>query len=627
MSDYYVGESCPPPLPPPRRSIPNDSNSLDDYETFSPDAPAPPPLPPPNVTTRAPPPLPKKSGSVSSETDNSPISPSRTSRLAAAFGNTLQDGLKQLKSSAQKNMYRMSSYDAPTTPPVTHPRPPLTPPLRRAHPLPSSDPPIRRAPLPSTPEIANRPPLPTPTQFTPPLRRALPPPPESFLSQQQPANDNDDDNFDESIPDYEDFELNQTFYSESHPSDGISLLQFITKNQDHFPAPFEVSLGFSACSEEASISEGERFIANFLKRNKVLTVEDDSKELYAIPLNTSFQFALLHDPNANKKEAMSGFVFKTAGDLMITRSLPKVIRARKSFRGISPESSVIANELLYVKEVVQKESNRRYVKCVQASTGKEKQLHEECLGEFSTLPHDIRDYLPNLLKHFQLPFKAVMCLGIDNEEDIPPHLVSAIVTVSNLRTEESLIATTVVDDSDIHDCVIPDTKTITINDIPLSYDINVKPLNVTPLNAEKMIEQTEHIFQNFNPAKVFPYLANQSSSQLALMKSVRKDTNMQGIELLEPKILSKHKAERSMTESTSTSADSADVAKMNAKMTALENRLGKLEKHVNDMFNKIKSQETIIEELKKTQSSRQSQPSRLSQESAIVVQSNTLKEC
>ena len=370
----------------------------------------------------------------------------------------------------------------------------------------------------------------------------------------------------------------------SHPSDGISLLQFINQNQETLPAAFEVSLGFSACSEEASISEGERFIANFLKRCKVLSVEDDNKELYSIPLNTSFQFALLHDPNMNKKEAMTGFVFKTAGELMISRSLPKVIRARKAFRGVSPESSVAAKELLYVKEVVHKEGNRRYVKCVQASTGKEKQLHEECNGEFSTSPHDIREYLPNLLKHFQLPFKAVMCLGIDNEEDIPSHLVSAVVTLSNLRTEESLIAATIVDDSDTLEAILPDNNSIILNDIPLSYDINVKPLHVKPMVAEKMIEQTEFILQNFNPAKVFPYLANHSSSQLALMKSVRKEMNMHGIELMESKLVKKRRLEKEAATQAASGGGGADLSKVYQQIQELETRLEKLEKKMTEFM-------------------------------------------
>ena len=561
MTDtYYVGESAPPPLPPPRKPVPGvpsehqrpkyepfaQYDTFTQYDTFDPVSERP-PLPPPNAK-QPPPLLPRKQASFP-ETPSSSM-PKSPTKIIAAISSSVQSSItKRLtsKNSPERTYSRASSVDAHVTSPLPPP------------------------PLPQT--RANQPYKPKPPAPPPPVSTSPPP---TTTGKGNTADDED-------LFDYEDVEFS-TMQIPSHPSDGISLLQFINQNQETLPAAFEVSLGFSACSEEASISEGERFIANFLKRCKVLSVEDDNKELYSIPLNTSFQFALLHDPNMNKKEAMTGFVFKTAGELMISRSLPKVIRARKAFRGVSPESSVAAKELLYVKEVVHKEGNRRYVKCVQASTGKEKQLHEECNGEFSTSPHDIREYLPNLLKHFQLPFKAVMCLGIDNEEDIPSHLVSAVVTLSNLRTEESLIAATIVDDSDTLEAILPDNNSIILNDIPLSYDINVKPLHVKPMVAEKMIEQTEFILQNFNPAKVFPYLANHSSSQLALMKSVRKEMNMHGIELMESKLVKKRRLEKEAATQAASGGGGADLSKVYQQIQELETRLEKLEKKMTEFM-------------------------------------------
>ena len=489
--------------------------------------------------------------------------------MISALGSSVHNSItKRLtsKSGPEKTTNRSSSIDAH----ISNPLPPEIPPPKT--------PPLKRAvPLPPLPTVPSTPPVEVTKRKAPPPPPPTSPPAVKMTSKPFASNVDDDDDLDS----YEDVEFNTPQYP-SHPSDGVSLLKFINQNQETLPAAFQVSLGFSACSEEASISEGERFIASFLKRSKVLSVEDENGELYSIPFNTSFQFALLHDPNLNKKEAMTGFVFKTAGDLMICRSLPKVVRARKSFRGVSPESSVLAKELLYVKEVVQKEGNRRYVKCIQASTGKEKQLHEECNGEFSTSPHDIREYLPNLLKHFQLPLRAVMCLGIDNEEDVPSHLVSAIVTISNLRTEESLITTTVVDESETLEDILPDNNSIILNDMPLSYDINVKPLHVKPMVAEKMIEQTEYILQNFNPAKVFPYLANHSSSQLALMKSVRKEMNMNGIELMASKLVKSRRLEREASQAASSGGGSVDLTEVHQRIQKLEDKLNGLDKKMNE---------------------------------------------
>ena len=228
----------------------------------------------------------------------------------------------------------------------------------------------------------------------------------------------------------------------------------------------------------------------------------------------------------------------------------------------------------------------------QQESGKERQLHEECVGEFSTSPHDVRVYLPELVKHFQLPLTAVMYLGPDNEEDIPSHLVSAVVTVCTPRTEESLIASTISEEEIEGGDIVPeDTDSIVLNDIPLNFDINVNSIPVTPLNAEKMLKQLEFVYENFNPTNVHPYLASSSSSQISLMKSVRKEGNLDGIELIEPKCLRDIRIERQKTESTS--ADSiAEFTKINARILAVESQHNILDTTVKHLVRQVKQRNT-----------------------------------
>ena len=442
-------------------------------------------------------------------------------------------------------------------------------------------------PVPSRESI--RPPLPLPPHVSesPPLVGHRLPPPLPLTNKPDTKNErtkfpiilpNDEDDADE----YEDVTFNAEDTFTPSAGDGMPFLKFVTEYQDRFPVAFEVVLGFSAHSEEVSISEGERFIAHFLKRSKVFTVEDENNEQHTIPYNTSFQFAPLYNPNNNKKEALSGFVFKTAGDIMISRILPKVVRTKRAFRGVSPESCITVNELLFVKEVIHKEEGRRSLKCVQFTTGKEKYLHEDCFGEFSTAPHDIRVYLPELLDHFQLPLLALMCMGPDNEEDIPSHLVSTVVTISTPRTEESLIASTIAEESESGITVSNDTESIVLNDIPLNFDINVNCVVVTPASAENMLKLTEKIYNTFNPSRVHPYLANYSRSQLALVKSFQKDRSMAGINLVENKILSKIRSQQENQEISGNDAIAGIAKRLQVLETqneifkrALEQMLGK----------------------------------------------------
>ena len=247
---------------------------------------------------------------------------------------------------------------------------------------------------------------------------------------------------------------------------GVRLTSFTNDHQTEFPTVMEVTTGYLNTGEDCSMSEGEKFVVHFTKQTKVITMQDEQEERYNLPLNTPFEFGLIHDPNNNQKEALSGFVFKTARDVMLSRHLPKVVRARKAFRGISPEHSVEMNDLLFVKEMVQKEGELRYLKCIRAVNGDERHLHDNCAGQFSTSPYDVRMMLPDIVKHFQFPLKAVFYTNTDIEEEIPTYLVSSVVTISSLRTEESLITTPLPEDEEEDDFVLETSEQIIRVHIP-----------------------------------------------------------------------------------------------------------------------------------------------------------------
>ena len=416
--------------------------------------------------------------------------------------------------------------------------------------------------LPTSPRPS--PALPT-SSYPPPLSKKPPPP--------APPTQTSDSDEDDAYVDLERSAINCPINPEV---DGLSFLSFVDRNKDKLPIAFGVTMGYSGRGEEASISEGERFVAHFQRRTRIFTIETENRDTYSIPLNTSFEFAVLYNPNNNKKEALHGFFFKTAGELMLLRTLPKVVRAKKHFRGISPESSVEANELLFIMEVVQKNVERAYVKCISGNSGKEKQLHKECAGEFTTSPHDIKTYLPEILQHFNTPLTVMMCLGIDNTEDITSSLISAVVTITKSHIIESIVASSITDEHENNgEYITPDDpSSVYLNDIPITFDINVHTIPVSPLNMEKLIGNTKSLFDNFNPVGVYPYLTTYATGQHALMKSLRKDEgNKIGIELIEPPSVQKLRAKQS--EPNSMSGDG--LSKYSKQLELLQIRQNNLE--------------------------------------------------
>ena len=347
---------------------------------------------------------------------------------------------------------------------------------------------------------------------------------------------------------------------------GVRLTSFTNDHQTEFPTVMEVTTGYLNTGEDCSMSEGEKFVVHFTKQTKVITMQDEQEERYNLPLNTPFEFGLIHDPNNNQKEALSGFVFKTARDVMLSRHLPKVVRARKAFRGISPEHSVEMNDLLFVKEMVQKEGELRYLKCIRAVNGDERHLHDNCAGQFSTSPYDVRMMLPDIVKHFQFPLKAVFYTNTDIEEEIPTYLVSSVVTISSLRTEESLITTPLPEDEEEDDFVL---ETSQANEIPLAYDIRVVPVPIRPLQTEKFLKTTEELYDNLDPSTVYHYLPKYSLVQYMLWKATRPDQPMAGIELVPPPTIAKQQA--LIKQSPISSAESlSEIVRLQVRLARLE---------------------------------------------------------
>ena len=350
---------------------------------------------------------------------------------------------------------------------------------------------------------------------------------------------------------------------------GMNLVEFANKYQSQFPVRLEVTRGYLNSGEDCSMSEGERFIAHFMKKSKVITIHDEHNEHFNIPLNSPFEFGLLHDPNKNHKEALSGFLFKTAGDMMLCRTLPKVVRARKGFRGISPEHSVEANDLLFVKEMVQKEGEMRYLRCTRAATGEERHFHENCAGHFSTTPYDVRMMLPDIVKQFQLPLKAVFYTNTDIDEEVPSYLISSVVTISSLKTEESLIATPLPEDEE-EDIPPSDELTSQVNEIPLVFDVRVVQVPTRPVYIEQLLKSSEELYNSFDPSVVYPYLPKYSLTQYVLWKAIRKDKPMAGMELVPPPSVAKQQ-ELMTKQSPASSAESlSEIVRMQVRLAKLE---------------------------------------------------------
>ena len=103
----------------------------------------------------------------------------------------------------------------------------------------------------------------------------------------------------------------------------------------------------------------------------MLSIEDEGGKSFSIPLNSSIKFGILHDSRSSDKAASLGAVtYKTIGNLASCCIPPFVVRALQSYTSSETASSVEAEEVLIIKEVIRRPYHNLYVKAFSLHTRK-----------------------------------------------------------------------------------------------------------------------------------------------------------------------------------------------------------------------------------------------------------------
>ena len=208
------------------------------------------------------------------------------------------------------------------------------------------------------------------------------------------------------------------------------------------------------------------------------------------------------------------------------RTLPKAVRATKTWKGSSPESSVEENELLFIKGS-QKKLMGKLLKVYSPLTCKKKELPENCVGHFSTKPYEVKLYLPEIVEHVINPFpiEAVLFVSADTAYELPTYLMSGNVTLRSVTTEMSLIATNLFNETGI--------KNMELIDIPFSLDIEVQVLRPKDEEeTEQLYEGTRYLYEQFDPTRICSYMNSANSdtleAQTAFYTMVREGSELAG---------------------------------------------------------------------------------------------------
>ena len=99
------------------------------------------------------------------------------------------------------------------------------------------------------------------------------------------------------------------------------------------------------------ISAGDIYNLHFIKKEKVISIQDAGGNHFPVPLNTAIQFGLVYDPVGDTKQAVKGYSFKTVRELVDYPTPPKIVRATRKFDSGDSKSSVESEEILIIKNV------------------------------------------------------------------------------------------------------------------------------------------------------------------------------------------------------------------------------------------------------------------------------------
>ena len=269
--------------------------------------------------------------------------------------------------------------------------------------------------------------------------------------------------------------------------------------------------GHLGVTEEYSMSEGEELVLFFAKSSHVVvaTPNRNKSEWYYIPLNSSLQF-VPYDPSVKGEDQFEQF--KTVEDLLSRKGdLPKVIKVCKTYNGKSPQSSVVAGELIFPKKVSMSFRIKKTLECLN-SKNKLLKLEPTCEGNFSINPADVKLYLVELLHYFQdFPITAAV---INDHVGRSKSCSLTTGTVLSLGEPKQLL--TYICSTDV--C---GKMNYPLMELPMSMPIEIQCIEYPNFDMKPIYSKIQHTYENFKQSLISKNMFNAlSTSMLATQKAL-----------------------------------------------------------------------------------------------------------
>lgn len=259
------------------------------------------------------------------------------------------------------------------------------------------------------------------------------------------------------------------------------------------PQKIRVYVGYNEERGKSNIYEGEQFYLHYQKNSQAVLISIGTQAQMMVPVNSGVEFGVIYNPEGDYNKAYQGYQFETVGQLLAARFPPSVVCVKRPFTAGSHESTIQINDVLLIKEVIQRSYGPTYISCLNMKTNEIKMLPETCNGCFTTYPYEACLYLHQIVEHLHLPLECLAIYNQPDSDDVRSRLPRNVLRLEKVVSDKSVVVSK------------PSSVTASsLLSICSRIPIEVQQMHLTPDESIQLSELTKNLYQKFNPVKTWP---------------------------------------------------------------------------------------------------------------------------
>ena len=274
-------------------------------------------------------------------------------------------------------------------------------------------------------------------------------------------------------------------------SDPVPLSDFVRNYK--LPQKVRVYAGFNEGREKSRLNEGEQLYLHYQKHSQAVLISIGQTAQMMVPVNSGVEFGVIYNPEGDYNKAYQGYQFETVGQLLASPVPPSVMCVKRPWSGGSQESTINTNDVLLIKEIVQRSYGPTYLSCLNVKTGEQKMLPETCTGFFTTYPYEACLHLHQIVEHLKLPLECLALYSKPNSDDIRSRLPRNVMKLERTIQEKTVVTSKP-----------SSVTTSSLFSIATKISMEVQQIQLSADEAMQLSEMTKNLYQKYNPAKVCP---------------------------------------------------------------------------------------------------------------------------